>query len=129
MSPRTSGGGRGRHGGPLADVRAARPPAGGPPCRTVNRACRIPTDWETNHRRTSKDRPEVPRCRPGAEVSHPLGLVLGAVALVAWEVDRMDDLVRDPPQPCDRIVSFDRRTSRPPGGNDPVAGRLCTRSR
>jgi hypothetical protein len=33
----------------------------------------------------------------------------------------MDDLVRDPPQPFDRIVQFQRRTSKPPGRNDPVA--------
>jgi hypothetical protein len=51
-----------------------------------------------------------------------MGLVLGAVALVAGlEADRMDDLVRDPPQPFDRIVTFERRTSRPPGQGDPIA--------
>lgn len=51
-----------------------------------------------------------------------IGVALGVVALVAGlEVDRMDDLIRDPPQPFDRIVTFQRRTSRPPGRNDPVA--------
>ena len=58
----------------------------------------------------------------GGGVFTLIGLALGAIALVAGlEVDRMDDLIRDPPQPFDHIVNFQRRTSRPPGRNDPVA--------
>ena len=58
----------------------------------------------------------------GGGVFTLIGVALGVVALVAGlEVARMDDLVRDPPQPFDRIVNFQRRTSRPPGRNDPVA--------
>ena len=58
----------------------------------------------------------------GGGVFTLIGLALGAIALVAGlEVDRMDDLIRDPPQPFDRIVNFQRRASRPPGRNDPIA--------
>jgi hypothetical protein len=54
-----------------------------------------------------------------------VGLALGAVALVAGlEVARMDDIIRDPPKPHDRLVTFHRRISRPPGKNDPVASRI-----
>jgi hypothetical protein len=58
----------------------------------------------------------------GGGVFTIMGIVLGACALVCGlEVERMNDLVRDPPQPFDRIVTFQRRTSKPPGRNDPVA--------
>lgn len=58
----------------------------------------------------------------GGGVFTLMGLVLGATALVAGlEVERMDDLVRDPPQPFDRIVTFHRRISTPPGKDDPIA--------
>lgn len=58
----------------------------------------------------------------GGGVFTLIGLALGAVALVAGlEVERMDDLVRDPPQPFERIVKFQRRTSTPPGRDNPVA--------
>jgi hypothetical protein len=61
----------------------------------------------------------------GGGVFTLMGLALGACALVCGlEVERMDDLDIDPPQPFDRIVTFQRRTSRPPGRNDPLASAL-----
>jgi hypothetical protein len=61
----------------------------------------------------------------GGGVFTLMGIALGACALACGlEFERMDDLTRDPPQPFDGIVTFQRRTSRPPGRNDPVASRL-----
>lgn len=54
-----------------------------------------------------------------------LGIALGVVAVVAGlEVARMDDIVRDPLQPYERPVTFTRRKSRAPGGEDPIASRV-----
>jgi hypothetical protein len=58
----------------------------------------------------------------GGGVFTLIGLTFGVIAVVTGlEVERMNDLVRDPPQPFDRIVNFQRRVSRPPGKNDPIA--------